>query len=160
MNKYILRIIPDNDEVKETYKNHTHYNEGDSGVDLFSLNDLVIKVGETSKIKFGISCEVIQVDENDNYIRNVSYWLLPRSSISKTPLRMANSVGLIDAHYQGNIMGVVDNIKTVDYKVDKNTRLFQLVSCDLTPFYKVMVVDNFLDESKKRGGGFGSTGLI
>lgn len=159
MNKYILRIIPKNEEIREIYKNHTHYNEGDSGLDLFCLNELFINIGETKKINFGISCEVIQVDDNDNYIRNVSYFLLPRSSISKTPLRMANSVGLIDAHYQGNIMSFVDNIKNFNYKVEKNTRLFQLVSCDLTPFYKVIVVDNFLNENKKRGGGFGSTGL-
>jgi len=159
MNKYILRIITDNEDIKKLYENHTHYNEGDSGVDLFSLEDLYIKSSETIKIKYGISCEVIKVDENDNYVRNVSYWLLPRSSISKTPLRMSNSVGLIDAHYQGEIIGVVDNIKNNDYTIKKNTRLFQLVSCDLTPFYKVVVVNNFLDESKRRSGGFGSTGV-
>lgn len=159
MNKYILRIIPNNNEVKELYQNHKNYNEGDSGLDLFSIEDVFITHGETKKILFGISCEVIQVDDNDNYIRNVSYWLLPRSSIVKTPLRLSNSLGLIDAHYQGNIMAVVDNIKDVDYKVEKNTRLFQLATADLTPFYKVVIADNFLDVSKNRGGGYGSTGL-
>ena len=40
-----------------------------------------------------------------------AYYLYPRSSMgSKTPLRLSNSVGIIDAGYRGNIIGVVDNI--------------------------------------------------
>jgi dUTP pyrophosphatase len=159
MKKYILRIIPNNEEVKELYKNHSYYNEGDSGIDLFCMNDLELKEGESKKIKFDISCEVVEVNENNMYIRNISYWLLPRSSIIKTPLRLANSVGLIDAHYQGNICAFVDNIKKEDYVVKKNTRLFQLATGDLTPFYRVDIVENFLEPEKNRGGGYGSTGL-
>lgn len=156
--KYIFRIIPNNEEVAQMYKNHTHYNEGDSGLDLFCVEDVEIKVGETKKIKFDISCEMIQVDKNRNYVKNVSYWLLPRSSIIKTPLRLANSLGLIDAHYQNNIMAFVDNVKTFDYSVEKGTRLFQIATGDLTPISKIEVVDKFLNESKNRGGGYGSTG--
>lgn len=156
--KYIFRIIPNNEEVAQMYKNHTHYNEGDSGLDLFCVEDVEIKVAETKKIKFDISCEMIEVDENNNYIRNVSYWLLPRSSIIKTPLRLANSLGLIDAHYQNNIMAFVDNVKTFDYSVEKRTRLFQIATGDLTPISKIEVVNKFLNENKNRGGGYGSTG--
>lgn len=156
--KYIFRIIPNNQEVANKYKNHSHYNEGDSGVDLFCTEDLTIQSGETKKVKFDISCEMIQVDENNNYIKNVSYWLLPRSSIIKTPLRLANSLGLIDAHYQNNIMAFVDNIKKDEYFVEKGTRLFQIATGDLTPISKIEVVNEFLDKSKNRGGGYGSTG--
>lgn len=156
--KYIFRIIPNNEEVAQMYKNHTHYNEGDSGLDLFCVEDVEIKKGETKKIKFDISCEMIQVDKDDNYVKNVSYWLLPRSSIIKTPLRLANSIGLIDAHYQNNIMAFVDNVKTFDYSVEKGTRLFQIATGDLTPISKIEVVNKFLNENKNRGGGYGSTG--
>ena len=38
------------------------------------------------------------------------YYLYPRSSIVKTGLRLANSVGIIDAGYRGEIIAVVDNI--------------------------------------------------
>ena len=156
--KYILRIIPNNEEIGNIYKNHNHYNEGDSGVDLFSSENIIIKSGETKKIKFDISCEMIQVDENNDYIKNVSYFLMPRSSIVKTPLRMSNSLGLIDAHYQNNILAVVDNIKKEDYSIEKYTRLFQITTGDLTPISKIEVVEEFLDKSRNRGGGFGSTG--
>ena len=41
---------------------------------------------------------------NDN---PCSYFMYPRSSISKTPLRLINSVGIIDKDYRGNVMGKV-----------------------------------------------------
>ena len=37
--------------------------------------------------------------------------LLPRSSIVKTPLRLSNSVGVIDRGYRGQVTAVVDNLK-------------------------------------------------
>ena len=43
------------------------------------------------------------------YLYYVSYYLYPRSSVStKTPLRLANSVGIIDSGYRGNIKAVFD----------------------------------------------------
>jgi len=156
MKKYTLRIVPSNNKIAELYKNHTHYNEGDSGIDLFAPTDLFIKSGETKKLSFGISCELICEDGNRTY--NVSYLMLPRSSIHKTNLRLANSIGLIDAFYRGPISAALDNIKDTDYLIKENTRLFQLVTPDLTPFHKVEIVKDFLDKSKNRGGGFGSSG--
>ena len=55
--------------------------------------DLVIpKQSFANKIKFNVAC---QKDMKREVIPH-GYWLMPRSSISKTPLRMANSLGLID----------------------------------------------------------------
>lgn len=157
MKKYILRIIPNNQEVAQWYESHSYYNDGDSGIDLFCSEDIIIKVGETKKIKFDISCEIICIDEDKQDTYNVSYLLLPRSSIIKTPLRMANSVGLIDAHYQNNICAFVDNIKQEDYEVKKGSRLFQLVVPSLKPIHRIEVVKQFMNPHKNRGGGFGST---
>ena len=157
MKKYTLRIVPNNQEVADMYKNHSHFNEGDSGIDLFCAENITIKAGETKKINFNISCEMICVDGNNSY--NVSYLMLPRSSMgSKSPLRLANSIGLIDAFYRGNISGCSDNVKTYDYNVEKGTRLFQLVTPDLSPIQNIEVVKDFLDSSKNRKGGYGSTG--
>ena len=52
---------------------------------------------------------------------------MPRSSISKTPLRLANSIGLIDGGYRGEIMACCDNIKDYEYTIEKGQRLFQLL---------------------------------
>jgi len=155
MKEYILRVVPNNEDIANLYKNHSHYNEGDSGIDLFCSEDIIIKAGETKKIKFDISCEIVCKNNNDLY--NISYYLLPRSSIVKTPLRMANSIGLIDAYYRDNICAVVDNIKDFDFEVKKGTRLFQLVVPSLKPFNKLEVSNKFLNPNKNRNGGFGST---
>jgi dUTP pyrophosphatase len=155
MKEYILRIITDNEDIANLYKNHSYYNEGDSGIDLFCLEDIVIKSGETKKINFNISCEILCIEDNKKI--NISYFLLPRSSIVKTPLRMSNSIGLIDSFYRNNLIAYVDNIKSIDYKVKKGTRLFQLIVPSLKPFKQIEVSNCFLNPNKNRNGGFGST---
>ena len=161
--EYTLRIIANTPEIENMYKNHTHYNVGDSGIDLFCTENVQIKHGESAKINFGISCELLCVHKEWNGSQskpyNVSYLLLPRSSIIKTPLRLANSVGLIDAHYQNNISAFVDNIKMEGhFDVVKGTRLFQLVTPDLIPFKSLEVVKEFTKPELNRKGGYGSTG--
>ena len=157
MVKYILRIIPNNEEVAKLYSKHSHYNKGDSGIDLFCSEDITFLPSETKKIKFDISCEMICIDGDKTY--NVSYLLLPRSSMGKnTPLRLANSIGLIDAFFRGNISAVCDNIKNINYEAKKGTRLFQLVAPNLNPIEHIEVVKDFLLPELNRNGGYGSTG--
>jgi len=142
-----LRVKPTSKVVRLMYENHGHFHEGDAGLDLFIIEKQVIKPGETSRIKLGISCE--NMDQKP-------YLLMPRSSISKTPLRLCNAIGLIDAGYRGEIMAAVDNIKQKSYEVEKGQRLFQLVSMDGGPIYFELV--DVLSSSERGEGGFGSTG--
>ena len=81
---------------------------------------------------------------------------MPRSSISKTPLRLCNSIGLIDAGYRGEIMAAVDNIKDEDYIIDYGQRLFQIVAMDGSPLSFELV--DTLSQTDRGAGGFGSTG--
>jgi len=53
-------------------------------------------------------------------------------------------------------MAVVDNIKSNDYTVEPNQRLFQLVAMNGSPISFEIVQD--LSESTRGEGGFGSTG--
>ncbi len=142
-----LLIKPLNNLAKEYYSNHDHFHIGDAGLDLYVLEDQTFKAGETGKVKLGISCENLD---------GKGYFLFPRSSISKTPLRMANSIGLIDGGYRGEIMAVCDNIKDYDFSISKGDRLFQLVSADLSSI-EFKITDN-LSDSTRGEGGFGSTG--
>ena len=68
-----LLIKPTNDYIKTLYNNHEHYNEGDSGLDLFCPEDIVIEPSVTRKIDLHIQCEALS-DINDD---NVSYYLYP-----------------------------------------------------------------------------------
>ena len=134
-------------KAKNFYAKHGHFHDGDAGLDLYVLEDIVIKAGDTVLIKLGIACEPID---------GKAYYLMPRSSISKTPLRMSNSIGLIDGGYRGEIMASCDNIKSFDYQITKGQRLFQLVSSDTSPIS--YIISEELSDTSRGGGGFGSTG--
>ena len=129
------------------YASHGHFHDGDAGLDLYILKDEKIVAGETKLIKLGISCEPLD---------GKAYYLFPRSSISKTPLRMSNSIGLIDGGYRGEIMASCDNIKDFDFTIEKGQRLFQLVAIDSSPIYYKIVDD--LSNTTRGKGSFGSTG--
>ena len=142
-----IKIRPHNPTSLERYQSHGHYHEGDAGLDLFIMEDVTIGAGDTVPLKLQISCATAS---------GQPYYLMPRSSISKTPLRMSNSIGLIDGGYRGEIIAMVDNIKTVDYSVKAGDRLFQLVSMDGSPITFELV--DALSDTTRGSGGFGSTG--
>ena len=142
-----LKIKPLSDDIYSMYNNHSHFRQGDAGLDLFITKDQVIEPGSTARIHLGISCENMDLKP---------YLLMARSSISKTPLRLSNSVGLIDAGYRGEIMAAVDNIKDFSFSVEKGQRLFQLVSMNGDAIHLDLV--DTLSETSRGDGGFGSTG--
>ena len=101
------------------------------------------------------------------------FYLYPRSSISKTRMRLANSVGIIDAGYRGDLIAAVDTMgffgstdiwhvwKETLSPIKKYDRYFQVCAPDLSPFL-VHIVDaeHDLSPPTNRGhGGFGSTGV-
>jgi dUTP pyrophosphatase len=130
----------------------------DSGFDLFCPRDLTIPPNETSFIDLGIRCAALNnfSDGGDGGIRGLAFYVYPRSSLSKTPLRLANSVGIIDSGYRGNILAAVDNIRDKPFQVRRGTRLFQICAPDLSPLSVELV--NSLDKTVRGAGGFGSTG--
>lgn len=142
-----LKIKPFSKVIFNMYKNHKHFYQGDAGLDVYIVEDQTIKPGETTRIKLGISCE--NIDKK-------AYFLMPRSSISKTPLRLANSVGLIDAGYRGEIMAAVDNIKDISYRLEIGQRLFQIVAMDGSEIHFDLTDD--LSQTSRGKDGFGSTG--
>jgi len=93
---------------------------------------------------------------------NVGYYLYPRSSTgTKTPLRLSNSVGIIDSGYRGNITAVFDNISNTPFVIEKYQRLVQICPPNLSfPFCVTLVssVDELSGETLRGSGGFGSTG--
>tara|TARA_B100000035_G_C20906798_1_gene512030 strand:+ start:331 stop:792 length:462 start_codon:yes stop_codon:yes gene_type:complete len=150
--EYKLKIKTLNDYTKQKYLNHQQFNQGDAGLDLFCPETITVQPGETVLIDLNIQCELVNI-RNQN---NISYYLYPRSSMGlRTPLRLANSVGIIDAGYRGNICGIVDNIKNESYTINQGDRLFQICAPNLSPFYFEIV--NSLSNSERGENGFGST---
>eukprot|EP00920_Eleutheroschizon_duboscqi_P027638 GHVT01067737.1.p1 GENE.GHVT01067737.1~~GHVT01067737.1.p1 ORF type:complete len:222 (-),score=11.03 GHVT01067737.1:668-1333(-) len=162
-----LKIQTIRDDAAELYKNHGHYHAGDAGLDLYVVEDQTIKAGESTMIKLGIRAACFLTDDTASknpsgtdapvFTKNVSWLIMPRSSICKTPLRLSNSVGLIDAGYRGEIMAAVDNIKTIDYTVKRGDRIVQAVS--FTGESMAFSVVDELCETTRGSGGFGSTNV-
>jgi dUTP pyrophosphatase len=156
MLSYILKIKIDHnapDFVVEHYNNFINHHQGDSGVDLIAPNNVEVISFKVGTVDHMIQCNMMDSNGND-----VSYYLYPRSSISKTDFMMANSVGIIDAGYRGNIMAKVRNMspdQSIKAVIKKGDKLFQICAPDLKPI-KIMIVQG-LSETTRGAGGFGST---
>lgn len=154
---YTLKIKIDSSAplfVKQFYEDFkTHY-EGDAGIDLINPYDLVVKNAHPCEtLDHLIQCEMV---DSNNHLVSFSYYLYPRSSISKTPLLMANNIGIIDAGYRGNIMAKLRNLdSSAPYLVKSGEKLFQICAPDLKTITVQIVSD--LSNSKRGTGGFGST---
>ena len=130
--------------------------EFDAGFDLFipsykSINPKSLG----NKINHGIICSMTFKD------KPTAYYLYPRSSMGfKTPLRLSNSVGIIDSGYRGYIIGLVDNNSEQIYNININDRLMQICGPNITyPIYPNIVNSKLELGNTVRGTyGFGSTG--
>jgi dUTP pyrophosphatase len=140
--------------IAETYMSKP-YEERDAGLDACVAEEATIAAGATGKLMLGVRAAAWDPDRR--LFR--AFWLLPRSSISKTPLRMANSVGLIDAGYRGQLMGAVDGWNG-SHACAVGDRYFQITAADLMPWEAIHIVSEIPGGPTKRGeGGFGSTGV-
>ena len=106
-------------------------------------------------------CNGHKLDITKNFEAYGGYYLYPRSSLGfKTPLRCANSVGIIDSGYRGSIKGCLTNINELEYKLVSSERYMQLCPGNIS--YPTFITEvSSLDElgSTTRGtGGFGSSG--
>jgi dUTP pyrophosphatase len=150
----------------------------DAGIDLFVPNNVNINNNTRSnKIDMGVVCSMSYHDSL-GLIMPCGFYLYPRSSTgSKTPLRLSNSVGVIDAGYRGNIMACFDNIDPEErgeggkgglrlyYSVKANDRVVQICAANLIYPIAVEIVSAVeslefdVECVNARGvGGFGSTG--
>lgn len=167
------------DHLRELYREqinkhitHSHSNDNafqDSGFDLFNpLHTKVYSQFDNDhppqvSLNHGIKIASFSLDGMTAH----PVYLYPRSSLSKTPVRMANSVGIIDSGYRGNIIAKVDihphlfhpSVYTFDdqdvstntrtftgnnnetFLLEKDKRYFQLCSHNLLPFHKIELVD-------------------
>jgi dUTPase len=131
-----------------------------------------------NKIDFRIKCsaEIFilnrfhdRIESGRRFINHqTGYYMYPRSSLSKTNLRLANNTGIIDAGYRGNLIGMFDVVNAThrenslcDYLIEPYTRLLQICSPSLVPIYVELIDEEInLGERTVRGeGGFGSTGI-
>ena len=128
-----------------------------SGFDLFCPTNVDCTHSNKYMLDHNMSCSMTYEG------RFVGYYLYVRSSTPiKTPLRLANNVGIIDSGYRGNIKGCFDIIDTKsNFNFEKGNRYMQLCPPDIGKPMKVHIVDAFHNLGKKNNrncDGFGSSG--
>ena len=171
-NNYMhLKIFVDSSdaELKQKYtehiyqhhlKLHKNINHIDAGFDLLCPNEQRLYVTCAQKVDYQVICAAEIVGYNDiSY--NTGFYMYPRSSISKSNLRLANNVGIIDAGYRGHLMGMFDVLYDKATTINKFDRHLQICAPNLMPIIVQLVHSREeLGEKTTRGeGGFGSTGL-
>ena len=120
----------------------TNYNETTESYD----NTLLFKNdGNVKNIDFKIKCSAKMYSSPDREY-NTGYYMFPRSNISKSRFRLANSVWIIDSGYRGNLISAFDLTPQPmdDYIVSKYDRLIQICAPSLVPII-VEIVDTIDD---------------
>lgn len=160
LNKYRNNIDAHNEKI---LSNSTHI---DSGFDLFAPEVQIFMNDKVNKLDTKVSCSAEMISRDifnplNVRIVNTGYCMYPRSSISKSHIRLANNVGIIDPGYRGHLMGMFDVIYKDTATINKYDRYLQICAPDLCPILITMVeTKEDLGEKTVRGdGGFGSTGL-
>lgn len=138
-------------KVKKLHKNAQlpkFGTDGAAGMDFYLHRPETFIPNETRLVPLGIAVEVP---------KGHMLIVAPRSSTGiKTPLRMTNSIGVIDSDYRGEINAVFENTSNEAYIAHEGDRLVQGILVEV-PKVLIQEVEE-LTETKRGVGGFGSTG--
>ena len=138
----IKRIDPDVELPSYAY-------EGDAGLDLRANESVVLKPFERRLISTGLAIAIPE---------GYAGFVQPRSGMAlKRGLSMANTPGLIDSHYRGELKVVAINLDPEkDIVIERGERIAQLV-IQQVPIITLSEVSE-LDDTDRGAGGFGSSG--
>lgn len=123
---------------------------GDAGLDIQAAETLILQPFERKLIPTGLAIAL-----PDGY----AGFMLPRSGLAyKQGLSMANTPGLIDAHYRGELKVCAINLDPHNaITITKGERIAQLVVMPV-PVVELKEVAE-LDQTERGAGGFGSSGV-
>jgi len=123
--------------------------EGDAGLDLRASEDVTLQPFERRLISTGLAIAIPE---------GYAGFVQPRSGMAlKRGLSMANTPGLIDAHYRGELKVVAINLDPKEaIHIERGERIAQLV-IQQVPVVDLEEVDE-LDDTDRGAGGFGSSG--
>jgi len=123
---------------------------GDAGLDLRASESVTIEPLKRVLIPTGLAIAIPE---------GYAGFVQPRSGLAlKLGLSIANTPGLIDSHYRGELKVIAVNLDTQStIAIEKGERIAQLV-IQQVPKVTLVEVDD-LDETDRGQGGFGSSGV-
>jgi dUTP pyrophosphatase len=124
--------------------------EGDAGLDLRSNEDVTLAPNERRLVSTGLAIAIPE---------GYAGFVQPRSGLAlREGLSMANTPGLIDAHYRGELKVCAVNLdNSRPIHIERGERIAQLV-IQRVPVVQLLEVDE-LDQTDRGAGGFGSSGV-
>jgi len=141
----MVKVKKLNDNAKVPYR----ATSGSAGADLCACleSDVIIAPREHRLIPTGIAVEIPE---------GYGGFMFARSSLGKQGVGLANSVGVIDSDYRGEMGMLLINHSDVPFTVCNGDRIAQLV---IMPVYAAeFICDDELSGTARGEGGFGSTG--
>ncbi len=121
--------------------------KGDAGLDLYAVEDVVLKPGEWKAVPTGIAVEI--PEGHFGLIKDRSGLALKHA--------LHCLAGVVDENYRGEIKVVMINLGGEEFKVEKGTRIAQLL---IVPYLSVEVEEvEELSDTERGERGFGSSGL-
>jgi len=127
--------------------------ESDSGFDLYSTEDVVVKGLGRCLVPTGLSFDI--GDMHEIQVRSKSGLAINEG------LFVLNSPGTVDSGYNGEIKVIIFNTNQHEYTIKKGTKIAQAVLCPVASGMWVDLVETNKINDKERGSnGFGSTGLV
>lgn len=128
----------------------TYAYEGDAGLDLRASEDVVLAPHERKLVSTGLAIAIPE---------GYAGFVQPRSGLAlRIGLSMANTPGLIDSHYRGELKVIAINLDaTKPIRIRRGDRIAQLV-IQRVPVVQLIEVDE-LDSTDRGVGGFGSSGV-
>ncbi len=124
--------------------------EDDAGMDLKAMRAAHLKPSEQVIIGTGVRLNVPK-----GYVALAA----SRSGHGKRNVTLANSVGVIDSGYQGEVLVILTNNGTEDQYIKRLERICQIVIVPI-PKVNMMVVSEFSEQSERGENGWGSTGKV
>jgi deoxyuridine 5'-triphosphate nucleotidohydrolase len=122
--------------------------EDDAGYDLTIIKKIKDFNSKTSLYDTGIKIEI-----EEGYYTEI----VPRSSISKSGYMLANSIGIIDNNYRGNLMIALTKICDYASEIELPFKCCQLLIRKQISANLIEVKSDDLTETERNEGGFGST---
>lgn len=125
---------------------YAHGPEEDAGMDLRSVERVVLSPGTAQGVPTGIAIELPPGSEAQ---------VRPRSGMALKHSITVN-FGTIDPGYRGEIRVIMFNLGKADYVIEKGDRIAQLIVARYEPVE--WLEGDALSESQRGAGGFGSSG--
>lgn len=142
-----ISFVKTHEDAHLPERNNKEYLTGDTGYDIYAVEDVCIQPHSTINVPIGLDIGYIEQ----------GYWIRIES---RSGMFFRNGItafaGVIDCSYRGKLGAALINNTDIEYKVSKGDRIAQLVVYKLIE--PVITWAEHKDETSRGDKGFGSSG--